>query len=285
MSWWQNFTFYPTSLLSFLLQMSSAITQTGTVLCDEYSHAPRTGHDSVTETVKPIRPQNVLALYQKTKCTAQTLILWNFPNQFQMNTHFWNNRNTVSKDCRWSSPNPPSPALSHSPSHLLCALRGKNKWGGGQHVYACMFGREKHKWTCKRFYERVCLRAHGHIGMHQCLWHMAGPRLDLTLCWMPLWRQADFVWPHASTEEAMEKICGPVSLWDYMAPLSSGLNNASNPIAPCHCNLRLSSLEKNSNLCSITDLLVTDTLVHEHVNVCMLRKELVRGCTRKGSAC
>lgn len=113
-----------------------------------------------------------------------------------------------------------------------------------------MFGREKHKWTCKLLYECACLRVRGHIGMHQCLWHKAGPRLDLTLCRMPLWRQSDFVWPHASTEEAMEKICGPVSLRDYMAPLVSGLNNASNPVVPCHCNLGLSSLEKK-NLISV----------------------------------
>lgn len=58
---------------------------------------------------------------------------------------------------------------------------------------------------------------------------------------MPLRRQAGFVWPHTSTEEDMEKICGRVSLGDYMAPLNSALNNATDPMVPCHCNLGLLS--------------------------------------------
>lgn len=93
------------------------------------------------------------------------------------------------------------------------------------------------------------------------------------------------MWPHASTEEAMEKICGPVSLRDYMAPLVSGLNNASNPVVPCHCNLELSSLEKKK-IKSPFHLrsLVTDTFdgpAHEHVHIRVLRKELACGrvCT------
>lgn len=93
-------------------------------------------------------------------------------------------------------------------------------------------------------YKWVCLRAHGRIRMRQCLWHKAWPQLNLTLRWMPLWRQSDFVWPHTFTEEDMEKICGPVNLRDYVAPLSSGLNNALNPMVPCHCNLGLLFLEK-----------------------------------------
>lgn len=84
--------------------------------------------------------------------------------------------------------------------------------------------------------ECVRLRVHGPVRMHPCWWHKAQPQLDLTLIWMPLWRQSGFVWPHTSTEEDMEKICGPVSLRDYMAPLNSGLNNAPNPMVPFHCN-------------------------------------------------
>lgn len=35
----------------------------------------------------------------------------------------------------------------------------------------------------------------------------------------------------------MEKMCGPVSLGDYVAPLGSGLRNASNPVLSCHHDL------------------------------------------------
>lgn len=132
---------------------------------------------------------------------------------------------------------PPNPALSHSASHLLCAVRGWNNWRHGQCVClcvcGCVFGREC---NCEFLLECVRLRVHGPVRMHQCWWHKAKPQLDLTLIWMPLWRQSGFVWPHTSTEEDMEKICGPVSLRDYMAPLNSGLNNAPNPMVPFHCN-------------------------------------------------
>ena len=67
------------------------------------------------------------------------------------------------------------------------------------------------------------------------------------------------MWPHTSTEEDMEKICGLVNLGDYMAPLGSGLNNASNPTVPGHCNLGLLSLEKKVNLHPISPSLVSDT--------------------------
>ncbi len=84
---------------------------------------------------------------------------------------------------------------------------------------------------------------------------------------MPPWRQSDFVWPHTSTEEDMEKICGPVNLRDYMAPLSSGLNNASNPTVPCHCNLGRLSLEKKKS--ESRHHLALDDDVCERVCVCV----------------
>lgn len=247
---WQTFTFYSKSLFYFLPRLISAYAQTNTMLCDEFKHSENWIY-SVPGTVKLITPQNALVLYQKTKKKGQRLNPIKFSKSVPKERTLLKQKKCCSKDCGWSRPNPPNPALSHSPSHLLCAVRGKNKWRDRQCVYVCMFGREKHKWTCKLLYECACLRVRGHIGMHQCLWHKAGPRLDLTLCRMPPWRQSDFVWPHASTEEAMEKICGPVSLRDYMAPLVSGLNNASNPVVPCHCNLELSSLEKKKNQISV----------------------------------
>lgn len=83
------------------------------------------------------------------------------------------------------------------------------------------------------------LHVHTPVRTHQCRWHKAQPRLDLTLLWMPLWRQSGFVWLHISTEEDMEKICGPVSLRDYVAPFSSCLNDATNPMLPCPSSLWL----------------------------------------------
>lgn len=67
-----------------------------------------------------------------------------------------------------------------------------------------------------------------------------------------------------------------------MAPLSSGLNNASNPTVPCHCNLGLLFLEKKVNLHTIPPSLVFDTrdgAVHEHV--CAPERELVCACVHK----
>lgn len=98
----------------------------------------------------------------------------------------------------------------------------------------------------------VCLgessRVRGHVRMHRRWWHKAEPWLDLTLLWKPLWRQASFVWPHTSSEEYMEKICGPVSLWDYTAPLFSALNNATDPMVPLSLQFKAFVLRRKMDL-------------------------------------
>lgn len=112
-----------------------------------------------------------------------------------------------------------------------------------------VFGRES---NCELLWKCMCLRVHCPVRMHQCWWHKAQPQLDLTLIWIPLWRQSGFVCPHTSTEEDMEKICRTVSLGDYMAPLNSRLNNAPNPVVPFHRNYGFCLWKKKLNLYTIT---------------------------------
>ncbi len=181
---------------------------------------------------------------------AKVHIQWLNPIKFSKSTpkehtHIRNNRKAVLKTAAHSAtPTQPS-YITLRLTPAVCRERTEQLESWTMCVCVCAFGRE-HNWACELLYECVCLHVRGPIRMHQRLWHKARPQLDLTLRWMPPWRQSDFVWPHTSTEEDMEKIWGPVSLGDYMAPLSSGLNNASNPTVPCHCNLGLLCLEKKS---------------------------------------
>lgn len=164
------------------------------------------------------------------KCMPKASILLNFTNQFQKCTHILNNRKSVPKSADHTN-NPPAKHSSVALHLTPAAYRERREQLEAWTV--------KHNWACELLDEWMCVywRVHRRIRMRQYLWHKAWPQLDLSLCWMPVWRQSDIVWLHTSAEEDMEKICGAVNLGDYVAPLGSGLHNASNPLVPCHCNL------------------------------------------------
>lgn len=68
---------------------------------------------------------------------ANGLIPFKFQNQFQKSTYVLEKTEKLLLSLQITLSTPPSPAPSHSASHLLCAMRGWNNWRHGHCV--CVF--------------------------------------------------------------------------------------------------------------------------------------------------